>query len=461
MKILNVDVAIIGAGTAGMTAYRQVIRRGKTAVLIEDSHYGTTCARVGCMPSKLLISAADHRHAINEAPKFGINVDTTMVEVDGVAVMDRVKRERDRFVSFVVSDVEGFATDTKLWGTARFTGENTLVVGDHTQVQAKAFVIASGTSPRTPTALKALSDKLLTTDEIFYWDDLPKSIAILGTGVIGMEIGQALHRLGVKVTIINRSQRIAGIQDPKVADNARSVFSEEMDIRFDTQILRAERQGNDVQLSLQDQQGVESQLTVECVLNAAGRQPNIEKLNLAAAGINVDDKGKLRFNEYTLQVENKPVFLAGDVNGLHPILHEAADDGRIAADNAVNWPTVPQAPARRSPMKVVFSNPQVMAVGVAFADLPADVRIGEVSFTNQGRSRVMLENKGMLRVYADRHSDVFLGAEMVGPSAEHLAHLLAWSAQQQLTIKEMLSMPFYHPVVEEGLRTALRNTHSS
>lgn len=461
MKILNVDVAIIGAGTAGMTAYRQVIRRGKTAVLIEDSHYGTTCARVGCMPSKLLISAADHRHAINEAPKFGINVDTTMVEVDGVAVMDRVKRERDRFVSFVVSDVEGFAADTKLWGTARFTGENTLVVGDHTQVQAKAFVIASGTSPRTPTALKALGDKLLTTDEIFYWDDLPKSIAILGTGVIGMEIGQALHRLGVKVTIINRSQRIAGIQDPKVADNARSVFSEEMDIRFDTQILRAERQGNDVQLSLQDQQGVESQLTVECVLNAAGRQPNIEKLNLAAAGINVDDKGKLRFNEYTLQVENKPVFLAGDVNGLHPILHEAADDGRIAADNAVNWPTAPQAPARRSPMKVVFSNPQVMAVGVAFADLPADVRIGEVSFTNQGRSRVMLENKGMLRVYADRHSDVFLGAEMVGPSAEHLAHLLAWSAQQQLTIKEMLSMPFYHPVVEEGLRTALRNTHSS
>lgn len=461
MKILNVDVAIIGAGTAGMTAYRQVIRRGKTAVLIEDSHYGTTCARVGCMPSKLLISAADHRHAINEAPKFGINVDITTVEVDGVAVMDRVKRERDRFVSFVVSDVEGFAADTKLWGTARFTGENTLVVGDHTQVQAKAFVIASGTSPRTPTALKALGDKLLTTDEIFYWNDLPKSIAILGTGVIGMEIGQALHRLGVKVTIINRSQRIAGIQDPKVAENARSVFSEEMDIRFDTQILRAERQGNDVQLSLQDQQGVESLLTVECVLNAAGRQPNIEKLNLAAAGINVDDKGKLRFNEHTLQVENKPVFLAGDVNGLHPILHEAADDGRIAADNAVNWPTAPQAPARRSPMKVVFSNPQVMAVGVAFADLPADVRIGEVSFTNQGRSRVMLENKGMLRVYADRHSDVFLGAEMVGPSAEHLAHLLAWSAQQQLTIKEMLGMPFYHPVVEEGLRTALRNTHSS
>ncbi len=461
MKILNVDVAIIGAGTAGMTAYRQVIRRGKTAVLIEDSHYGTTCARVGCMPSKLLISAADHRHAINEAPKFGINVDTTTVEVDGVAVMDRVKRERDRFVSFVVSDVEGFAADTKLWGTARFTGENTLVVGDHTQVQAKAFVIASGTSPRTPTALKALGDKLLTTDEIFYWDDLPKSIAILGTGVIGMEIGQALHRLGVKVTIINRSQRIAGIQDPKVAENARSVFSEEMDIRFDTQILRAERQGNDVQLSLQDQQGVESLLTVECVLNAVGRQPNIEKLNLAAAGINVDDKGKLRFNKHTLQVENKPVFLAGDVNGLHPILHEAADDGRIAADNAVNWPTAPQAPTRRSPMKVVFSNPQVMAVGVAFADLPADVRIGEVSFTNQGRSRVMLENKGMLRVYADRHSDVFLGAEMVGPSAEHLAHLLAWSAQQQLTIKEMLGMPFYHPVVEEGLRTALRNTHSS
>lgn len=460
MKTLNVDVAIIGAGTAGMTAYRQVIRRGKTAVLIEDAHYGTTCARVGCMPSKLLISAADHRHAIDQAAHFGIRLDTSLVEVDGVAVMDRVKRERDRFVSFVVSDVEGFAADTKLWGSATFIDDKTLVVGEHTQVSAAAFVIATGTSPRTPAVLSALSDKVLTTDDIFYWDDLPKSIAILGTGVIGMEIGQALHRLGVKVTLVNRSQRIAGIQDPRVAESASAIFAAEMDIRFDTQIVGAERQGDGVQLHLQ-QHGEESVLTVDCVLNAAGRQPNLEKLNLAAAGIQLDAKGRPAFNPHTLQVENKPVFLAGDVNGLHPILHEAADDGRIAADNAVNWPVAPQAAQRRSPMKVVFSNPQVMAVGQEFSRLPADVRIGEVNFANQGRSRVMLQNQGLLRVYADKHSDVFLGAEMIGPAAEHLAHLLAWSAQQQLTIKEMLAMPFYHPVVEEGLRTALRSTRSA
>jgi len=112
---------------------------------------------------------------------------------------------------------------------------------------------------------------------------------------------------------------------------------------------------------------------------------------------------------------------------------------------------------RRAPMSIVFSDPQLAAVGLRFTELPADAAVGEVDFNDQGRSRILLKNRGKLRVYADRKTGVFLGAEMAGPFMEHMAHLLAWAVQQELTVQKMLAMPFYHPVVEEGLRTALQH----
>ena len=150
-----------------------------------------------------------------------------------------------------------------------------------------------------------------------------------------------------------------------------------------------------------------------------------------------------------MQIGETPIFIAGDVNGILPLLHEAADDGRIAGRNAARYPDVSRAD-RRAPLSIVFSDPQLAAVGLRFNELPADAAIGEVDFCNQGRSRIILKNRGKLRVYAARDTGVFLGAEMAGPAMEHIAHLLAWCVQQELTIDQMLAMPFYHPVIEEG-----------
>jgi dihydrolipoamide dehydrogenase len=140
------------------------------------------------------------------------------------------------------------------------------------------------------------------------------------------------------------------------------------------------------------------------------------------------------------------------------ILHEAADDGRIAGDNAGRYPNVRPRP-RRAPLGIVFSNPQIAMAGATFRQLTesgAAFEVGEASFADQGRSRVMLENHGVIRVYADSATGTFLGAEMVGPSAEHIGHLLSWSVQRRDTVQQMIDSPFYHPVVEEGVRTALR-----
>jgi hypothetical protein len=165
-----------------------------------------------------------------------------------------------------------------------------------------------------------------------------------------------------------------------------------------------------------------------------------------------------------MQTSIPHIFIAGDASNQLPLLHEAADQGKIAGDNAGRFPNV-QAGLRRSLLGVVFTHPQIATVGARFATLQAqygerferDVVIGQVSFRNQGRSRVMLVNKGVLRVYADKATGRLLGAEAIGPAVEHLAHLLAWAHQMHMTIPQMLEMPFYHPVIEEGLRTALRD----
>ncbi|MDU1661354.1 MAG: dihydrolipoyl dehydrogenase, partial [Stenotrophomonas maltophilia] len=144
--------------------------------------------------------------------------------------------------------------------------------------------------------------------------------------------------------------------------------------------------------------------------------------------------------------------------GMADILHEAADDGRIAGDNAGRYPNVRPRP-RRAPLGIVFSNPQITMAGATFRQLTesgATFEVGEASFVDQGRSRVMLENHGVIRVYADSATGTFLGAEMVGPSAEHIGHLLSWRVQPRDTVQQMIDSPFYHPVVEDGVRTALR-----
>jgi dihydrolipoamide dehydrogenase len=193
------------------------------------------------------------------------------------------------------------------------------------------------------------------------------------------------------------------------------------------------------------------------VLVAAGRRPNVTDIGLEALDLPRDDKGLLCFDPTTMQVGDTHVFIAGDVNNDRPLLHEAADEGRIAGANAAAWPDV-MCHARRTPLAVLFSDPQIALVGASFNDMDCDNhRVGAVDYSRQGRARVMGANRGALRVYGKVGTGELLGAELLGPHMEHLAHLLAWAVQQRLTVDQALEMPFYHPVLEEGLRTALQD----
>jgi dihydrolipoamide dehydrogenase len=457
MTIQEFDVAIIGTGSAGMTAYRSAREHTESVLLIEGAEYGTTCARVGCMPSKLLIAAADAAHHIAAAPGFGVH--SGSVQIDGAAVMQRVRSERDRFVGFVTEAVEAWPQAHRRMGQVRFVDAHTLEFADGGRIRARRIVIATGSSPIVPQDWRTgLGDRLITNDDVFSWTSLPASVAVVGAGVIALELGQALHRLGVRVRVFDRGGRFGGLSDPAVVAAARQLLAEDFPLTTGAVIDSAAREGAGVRIDYQYEGAAHSE-NYDYLLAALGRAPNLKHLNLGAAGLSLDARGLPISDESTSQIGDSHVFIAGDASARRMLLHEAADEGRIAGDNAGRYPDVREHP-RRVGLAIAFTDPQIAIAGASHAELLASGRafeIAELDFSSQGRSRVMRRNRGLLRVYGEHHTDLFLGAEMIAPDAEHLAHLLAWAVHARMTVQQMLDAPFYHPVVEEGVRTALRH----
>lgn len=457
MREQTVDVAVIGAGTAGLNARRAAEKAGAHAVAIDPGPLGTTCARVGCMPSKLLIAAAEAAHAVREARHFGVHAGEPRV-VPG-EVMGRVRRERDRFVGFQLKDAKSLSERGLLIdGRARFEAPNVLAVGDELRVTARrAVVVAVGSAVRLPPILARLeSSRVIDSDKVFELEAIPERLLVVGAGPIGVELGQALARLGTRVTVLCADGKVAAIRDPAVLAAAKSALAREMTLHTRSNLEAAEERGDEVWVRFRGEDGEVSEGTWPLVLAATGRAPRLGGLELERAGVLLDDKGRPReFDKTTLQCGEAPVFIAGDAAGLRPLLHEAIDDGQIAGRNAATFPEVLPG-ERRAPLAIVFTDPQVASVGRRFDSLDLSTcSIGQVDFGDQGRARVMAKNHGLLRVYGSDATGALLGAELVAPAGEHLAHLLAWAIQSELTVDQVLRLPFYHPVVEEGLRSAL------
>jgi dihydrolipoamide dehydrogenase len=458
MSSREVDIAIIGAGTAGLTAYNAASRHTDSLVLIDSGPLGTTCARVGCMPSKLLIAAASAAHGARHSSLFGIQVGE--LEIDGAAVMDRLHRERDRFVDSVLDSLGRIPDNRKLAGRARFLATNRLGLDDGTEIEAGRIVIATGARPNVPGFLREAGERLLTNENLFELESLPGSVAVFGPGVLGLELGQALSRLGAKVRMFGTNGSLASIGDAEIRQYACRCFNEEFYLDLSADVKQVERVANGVAITYRHRQKGEITEEFDYVLAATGRRPNIDELDLEKSGLELDEEGLPEVDPRTLQCGESPIFLVGDANTKVPFLHVAAEEGRIAGRNAARYPHL-EKNDRLVDFSVVFSDPQVASVGLRMPELgeqcPDRYAEGKASFEDQGRSRVMGRNRGLVKVYGERGSGRFLGAEIFGPAAEHTGHLLAWAAECGLTVSQMLAMPYYHPVVEEGLRTALKD----
>jgi dihydrolipoamide dehydrogenase len=448
----RVDIAILGSGTAGLNATGQVGPSGKSFLLINGGEPGTTCARVGCMPSKALIQVAEDYHRRTHLGRYGVDGHTEL-SIDIPEAMEHVQDLRDNFVDRVLSNSTDNMGDKFIQAYAEFVDPHTLQLDNGDRVVADKIVIATGSRPVIPPAWESFGDKILTTDTFFELEDLPKSVAIIGLGVIGLELGQSLSRLDVQVTGFDMAQTIGGASDPEVSQAALEIMQREFPIHLG-QAVEISEEGEQLRIT-----AGEHSVVVDKVLASLGRTANVEGLALHNAGIELDSRGIPLYNPNTMQCGASHIFIAGDLNGERPILHEAGDEGKIAGYNAAH-PKV-MAFTRKVPLAINFCDPNICLVGQSYQALDLDnTAIGEVKLAPVGRALIMGQNRGIIRVYADKNSGLLLGAEMITARGENLAHLLNWAISQQLCVGDLIRMPFYHPVIEEALQAALNNLYA-
>lgn len=445
----QVEVAIIGAGSAGLTACGQVRKRTDSWVLIDGGELGTTCARVGCMPSKAAIQVAEdfHRRAI--LSREGIEGGEGL-SLDRSAALEFVEDMRDHFVDQVLANsIDEMQPDEEfIESNARFVSANELEI-DGGRIKADKIIIATGSTPIVPQAWRAFGERVLTTDEFFELDELPDSVAVIGLGVIGLELGQTLARWGLDVTGFDQAGFIGHLSDPEINRVAIDVIGKEFPLHLGQAAELSE--GTDGKLRV-TAGGVS--VEVDKVLVCIGRRPNVHNLGLENTGAELDDQGVPLFNPNTMQVGDLPIYIAGDITSTQPILHEANIEGRIAGYNATQQQ--PTAFKRKTTFTITFSDPNIAHVGLRYEAIDPDTTvIGVGRFAPLGRALIMGKNKGMLHLYADKNSGVLLGATIFGPRGENLGHLLCWCIEQHLTVADLLRMPFYHPTIEEGLQSAL------
>ncbi len=459
----HVDVVVIGAGTAGQNAFRQASKTTKNIVIINEGFWTTTCVTVGCMPSKLLIAAADRAHVAKSSEQFGIHAD---VQIDGKQVMARVQSERDRFAGFLTKQVNSWPEDKKISGRAHINKNGLIEVNDEL-IQADRIIIATGSSPFIPNGwIDKLGDTLLTSDNVFELTDLPKSMAVIGAGSIGLEIAQSMTRLGVSVTMFNRANRVAGLKDDDINNKAIECLGRELTMQLNSEVKDVGVQTNEngdeqAFIKYQDSDNQAQEWQGEYVLVATGRRNNIKQLGVENLNVELDDKNRPKdLNINTGQIGDLDVYIVGDANVHIPLLHVASDEGFSAGSSVcdANMGAYIRPPA--TPFSIVFCEPQIFNIGMTLPEIKEaklDYVIGKVSFDNQGRSRIMGVNCGLMHIYGCKRTDKILGASMVGPDAEYIGHILAVAITNDLSIKDLLDTPFYHPTIVEGLRTALRD----
>lgn len=458
-SVLHVDVAVIGAGTAGLAAFRAARKAGVRAVLIGEPPFGTTCARVGCMPSKALLSAAKKAKA--SSALGAVLGEGSPSGLDTTPIMQYVRAKRDHFVASVKEGMADFADAEFIQGRATFLDPQRLEIeltnGGRQAVTADKIIIATGSSP---IVLPGFDDavNVLTTNTLFELDALPKRIIIAGDGAIALECAFALHQLGSDVTLLGHGGPIGGLSDEQVGHAAQEALLRGVDYvaeQSGLELVSAKDDGVAISFKQDDQTQTRE---AEAILLAVGRKPNVDSLGLDAAGIDLDDSGVPKRHPLTGQTSRDHIFIAGDATGEDTVLHAASREGQHVGHNARRDNV--RAAMAQPDLRIVFTEPGIAVVGSSRAALEDNDRAhvtGEVDFTEQGRAMAEDRNAGRLHIYACPKTGAVLGSEMVAPDAEHLAHLITAAMTAGWTIADFLGMPFYHPTVEEGLRTALRD----
>ena len=355
----KVDVAVVGAGHAGLSAIKEIRRHTDRCVLISEVASDAAGGRDAHLRSVTLSGLANHYAQSGRFQRVGLEGSET-ANASSPKALAKLRELQDTFVDHIVANATDGLNDAFIGGHARLLSPNHLFV-DGQVVEAKAIVVATGSRAAIPHQWRRFCDGTLASEEIFESEVLPGSVAVIGMGPTGLELGQTLHRLGVEVTGFDQTERLARIDDPDVDAEAVRVVGREFPVVLGDEV-RVERYGKRFRVRSGSGSAV-----VDKLLFATGREPNSSRMGWDRIGVAIDARGLPHFDPATLQIPGTNIFLAGDANGGSADLHEAAAQGRVAGYNAVH--ESPIALPDTTDVSIVHSDPSIMAVGARWSGL--------------------------------------------------------------------------------------------
>lgn len=450
-------VAVIGGGPGGYVAALKAAMLGAEVTVIEKNKLGGTCLNVGCIPTKALLASSDVLRTVKEAKNFGINIEGE-IKPDFDAIVARKQKVTDELVAGIqfLFDKRGVK---KIDGFGKLIDKNTIEVtkddGSVEEVKADKIILANGSIPTVFPFMPYNGKNVITSDEVLSLEKLPKSMAIIGGGVIGSEIGQFYSSLGTKVTIIEVLPQILGRMDSDGAKAlARQFKKDKIKVMCNVATDSFEVSDDIVKLNLNNGKSLEAEVVLLCT----GRKPNLANSGVAEAGVKMTDRGFIEVNEY-METNLEGVYAIGDIIPGAMLAHVASAEGMVAAENAVkgnsetvNYKSIPSC---------VYTEPEVAGVGKTEDELKAEgieYKVGKFDFRGLGKAKAIGKIQGFIKVLVDK-DDVIIGATLVGPHCTDLLTELSLAVGLGLKSKDVGRVIHAHPSLSEGIMEALHDVH--
>lgn len=449
-------IVIIGGGPGGYVGAIKAAKMGAQVTLVEKDTVGGTCLNRGCIPTKALLASSDILTTIRQAKDFGITVEGE-IKPDINFMMDR----KDKIVERLVNGIKYLLDKnniTLVKGTGKIIAKNKVTVskddGNTEDIQADAIIIATGSSPAQISIFPYDGERVITSDEALNLRQIPKSMIIVGAGVIGCEFGMFFNNMGTSITIVEMMEHALPLEDKEIGREMEKVMKrKKIKLMLRSKIQNVEKTVTGVKATLDNGKEIEADM----MLVAIGRKTNVSDLGLEELGVAVD-KGRVLVDEY-MQTNVEGIYAIGDVVPGAQLAHLASAEAECAVENILgnqtkmDYQAVPRG---------VFTDPEVSGVGLTEEEAIAkgySIKKGDFAFRGLGKAQAMGQYFGKVKVIVDEKTDKLLGASIIGPHATDIIHELAVGVRYGLTAEQLGRVIHSHPTLSEAVMEALQDVN--